>query len=101
MLCELSQQRRDGQILVGFAAEAGEGAVAYGRSKLERKGLDAVVVNDVAVPGIGFDSTENAVTIVTAEGDTTVAQASKETVARAILDMLVSQRTSSDVRVKR
>ena len=45
-----------GQVLVGFAAEHGEGAVAYGRDKLERKGLDAVVVNDIARPGIGFDA---------------------------------------------
>ena len=44
-------RRREGQLLVGFAAEHGDGALAYGRDKLERKGLDAVVVNDVAQPG--------------------------------------------------
>ena len=44
-----------GQTLVGFAAEHGDGAVAYGRDKLERKGLDAVVVNDIARADIGFD----------------------------------------------
>ena len=62
MLAELSARRRDGQTLVGFAAEAGDGAVAYGRDKLERKGLDAVVVNDIAAPGIGFDTPDNEVT---------------------------------------
>ena len=53
VLSELSAHRRDGQILVGFAAEAGEGAVAYGRGKLERKGLDAVVVNDIDADAAG------------------------------------------------
>jgi len=44
-------------------------AVAYGRDKLQRKGLDAVVVNDIARADIGFDAPENEVTIVTAEGE--------------------------------
>ena len=44
------------------------GAVEYGRGKLERKRLDAVVVNDISTPGIGFDAAENEVTIVTADG---------------------------------
>ena len=39
-------------------------AVAYGRGKLERKALDAIVVNDISLPGIGFDAPENEVTIV-------------------------------------
>ena len=44
-------RRRPGQLLVGFAAETGAGAIEYGRGKLERKGLDAVVVNDVGRAG--------------------------------------------------
>ena len=66
VLAALSERRRDGQLLVGFAAEHGDGAVAYGRGKLERKRLDAVVVNDIGRPGIGFDAPDNEVTIVTA-----------------------------------
>ena len=99
VLAGLSSRRRDGQTLVGFAAEAGEGAVAYGRGKLERKGLDAVVVNDIAAPGIGFDTPDNEVTIVTATGEAAVPKGRKEEVARAILDMVLRQRTSRDVRV--
>ena len=68
VLATLSARRRPGQLLVGFAAEHGEGAVAYGRDKLARKDLDAVVVNDVGAPGIGFDAAENEVTIVTPDG---------------------------------
>jgi phosphopantothenoylcysteine decarboxylase/phosphopantothenate--cysteine ligase len=101
VLAALSAARAPGQTLVGFAAEHGEGAVAYGRAKLERKGLDAVVVNDIGAPGIGFDTTENEVTIVTRDGDHHLPKAAKDDIARAILDMLLSLRSSSEVRVSR
>ena len=64
VLSALAARRRAGQVLVGFAAEHGDGAVDYGRGKLERKRLDAVVVNDISTPGIGFDSADNEVTIL-------------------------------------
>jgi phosphopantothenoylcysteine decarboxylase / phosphopantothenate---cysteine ligase len=86
ILSGLAAGRRAGQTLVGFAAEHGARAVAYGRDKLSRKGLDAVVVNDISQPGIGFDASDNEVTIVTAAGDRHVAKASKAEVAREILD---------------
>jgi phosphopantothenoylcysteine decarboxylase/phosphopantothenate--cysteine ligase len=47
--------------------------------------LDAVVVNDVSQPGIGFEATDNEVTIVTAAGDEAVPRGTKAEVARAIL----------------
>lgn len=93
VLVELSGRRRPGQTLVGFAAEHGDEAVVHAREKLTRKGLDAVVVNDVSQPGIAFDSAENAVTIVTAAGDRVVARAAKEQVADALLDDVVASRT--------
>src|SRR3954453_14180919 len=86
ILAGLAAGRRAGQTLVGFAAEHGAQAVHHGRDKLGRKGLDAVVVNDVSQPGIGFDSADNEVTIVPAAGERHVAKASKAEVARAILD---------------
>lgn len=92
VLSELSARRRDGQTLFGFAAEHGERALEYAHGKLERKGLDAVVLNDVSVPGIAFDATENAVTIVTRDGDQTVARAGKPQVADAILDAVLVRR---------
>lgn len=92
VLVELSGRRRPGQVLVGFAAEHGDQAVAHARGKLERKGLDAVVVNDVSQPGIAFDAPDNAVTIVTAAGDRVIARAAKEAVADAILDDVVAAR---------
>ena len=58
------RQAPDGSDPVGFAAEHGGDFVARARGKLERKGLDAIVVNDVSDPAIGFDSADNEVTIV-------------------------------------
>ena len=100
VLAALAERRRPGQVLVGFAAESGAGAVDYGRGKLERKGLDAVVVNDIAQPGIGFDTADNEVTIVTADGDQAVPRATKSEVARAILDMVLRLRSSRQSRVQ-
>src|SRR4051794_14443660 len=86
ILAGLAAGRRAGQTLVGFAAEHGAQALAHGRDKRAHKGLDVVVVNDVSQPGIGFDASDNEVTIVTAAGERHVAKASKAEVARAILD---------------
>ena len=78
VLSALAAGRRPGQVLVGFAAEHGEGAVAYGREKLERKGLDAIVVNDISRAGIGFDAADNEVTILTAAGRRAARRAGQE-----------------------
>jgi phosphopantothenoylcysteine decarboxylase / phosphopantothenate---cysteine ligase len=86
VLASLAEVRSAGQTLVGFAAEHGEGAVERGRGKLERKRLDAVVVNDISRTEIGFDAPDNEVTIVTATGERHVPLGSKESVAAAILD---------------
>lgn len=95
VLRELSAARRPGQTLVGFAAEHGPQALAYGREKLARKGLDAVVVNDVSQAGIGFDTAENEVAIVTAGGEEHVPRATKAEVARAILAVVDRLRSST------
>jgi phosphopantothenoylcysteine decarboxylase / phosphopantothenate---cysteine ligase len=90
ILAGLSARRRPDQVLVGFAAEFGAGnAVAYGRDKLARKGLEAVVVNDISRSDIGFDADANEVSILTAGGERHVARAAKSDVARAVLDTVV------------
>ena len=86
VLAVLAGQRVAGQIVVGFAAEHGPDAVSHGRSKLERKGLDAVVVNDISRPDIGFDVDHNQVVIVTADGERHVARGPKAEVADAVLE---------------
>ena len=97
VLASLAVERRPGQTLIGFAAEHGDGAVAEAREKLARKKLDAVVVNDVSDPAIGFDSPENEVVVVTAGGDARVPRAAKADIADAILDTLLSDRSSTKV----
>jgi phosphopantothenoylcysteine decarboxylase/phosphopantothenate--cysteine ligase len=102
VLAGLAARRREGQTLVGFAAEHGEGAIECARGKLTAKGLDAVVVNDISRGDIGFEVDANEVTIVTAGGARSpsaqqhVPRASKAQVAEAILDAV--QRLRADPR---
>ncbi len=95
VLASLAAARRAGQVLVGFAAETGDGAIAHGRGKLDRKGLDLVVVNDVARAGIGFDTPENEVTLVSAGGEEHVPRSAKADVAGAILSAVERLRSST------
>jgi phosphopantothenoylcysteine decarboxylase/phosphopantothenate--cysteine ligase len=99
VLAGLAARRRPDQTLVGFAAETGEGALAHGRAKLERKDVDAVVVNDVGRPDIGFDVGHNEVTIVTPGGERHVPRASKAEVARAVLEEVARLRAASPAEV--
>lgn len=97
VLAALAGRRREGQTLVGFAAEHGGDFVERARGKLRRKGLDAIVVNDVSDASIGFDSADNEVTIVEADGGHPLARASKEEIADAILDRVAELRQKSRV----
>jgi phosphopantothenoylcysteine decarboxylase/phosphopantothenate--cysteine ligase len=95
VLSGLAAARRPDQTLVGFAAEHGDGALAYGREKLARKGLDAIVVNDISRADIGFDAADNEVTIVTPGGERPLARAPKGDIAAAILDEVVRLRADA------
>jgi phosphopantothenoylcysteine decarboxylase/phosphopantothenate--cysteine ligase len=95
VLSEAAARRRPGQSVVGFAAEHGEEAVARAHAKLERKDLDAIVVNDVSRPGIGFDSAENEVTIVSATGERHVPRATKAEIAAELLDFVQELRAAA------
>jgi phosphopantothenoylcysteine decarboxylase/phosphopantothenate--cysteine ligase len=92
ILRALVNDRRPGQVLVGFAAEHGAQAVAYGRQKLAEKGIDAVVVNDISRSDIGFEADANEVVIVTAETERRVPRGPKEEVADVILDEVERRR---------
>jgi phosphopantothenoylcysteine decarboxylase/phosphopantothenate--cysteine ligase len=86
VIAGLAGGRTSEQTLVGFAAEHGANAVARAREKLERKGLDAIVFNDVSRSEIGFDSERNEVTIVERAGEHEVPLADKRAIADAVLD---------------
>jgi phosphopantothenoylcysteine decarboxylase / phosphopantothenate---cysteine ligase len=88
ILASLSAGRSEGQTIVGFAAEAAankEEAVERARGKLERKGADLIVLNDVSDPEIGFESERNAVTLIGREEETDISIASKDEIAESIL----------------
>ncbi|MEO8201491.1 MAG: bifunctional phosphopantothenoylcysteine decarboxylase/phosphopantothenate--cysteine ligase CoaBC [Gemmatimonadota bacterium] len=80
--------RKKGSVIVGFALETGD-AIVRARAKLERKGLDLIVVNDALEPGAGFEVETNRVTLI-ARGETPVELPlqSKRDVADAILDAI-------------
>jgi phosphopantothenoylcysteine decarboxylase/phosphopantothenate--cysteine ligase len=81
-----AQQPSNGRVVVGFAAETGEDGLERARRKRTVKKADLVVYNDVARSDVGFESPENEVVIVSAEGDRHVARAPKEQIAAEILD---------------
>lgn len=83
IVCELGARRFGGQVLVAFGAEHGADGLERKRRMLVEKNVDLVVYNDVAV---GFDGTDNEVTMVTADRDTHVPRASKSHIAEAVLD---------------
>lgn len=88
VLAELGAAKRPGQVLVGFAADEGDAGLARARQKLDRKRADLFVFNDVSCPGIGFDAPDNAVTLVSTDGERTVPRAPKDEIAAAVLDAI-------------
>lgn len=86
ILAQIAAIRSEGQTVVGFAAEHGGDAVGRARGKLERKGADLIVLNDVSDPTIGFESDQNAVTLVAATEEIEVPKTGKDAVSEAILD---------------
>ena len=95
ILASVAGGRRDGLLVVGFAAES-ERVVEHAREKLRRKNLDAIVANDITRDGAGFDSETNAVTIITAgrEAAVELPLLSKLEAAHEILDEVVRLRQS-------
>jgi phosphopantothenoylcysteine decarboxylase/phosphopantothenate--cysteine ligase len=93
ILAALGTRKRPGQTIVGFAAETDD-VEANARGKLDRKGADLVVANDVGAPGAGFEYDTNAVIIVSHTSTTNVALSDKREVARAVLDAVMQTRSN-------
>jgi phosphopantothenoylcysteine decarboxylase/phosphopantothenate--cysteine ligase len=89
VLLTLGEQRRPGQLLIGFAADHGERGLDRAREKLHNKNANLIVFNDVLRGDIGFDSTENEVVLVSAHGERRIEKAGKESIAAAVLDEAV------------
>ena len=86
VLAELGRRKHNGQILVGFAAEGGENGLERAKSKLANKNGNLFVYNDVSQPGVGFESEDNEIVLLSARGERKVGRRSKEECAVAILD---------------
>ena len=98
ILAELAGKKTN-QLIVGFAAET-ENVLENARKKLDKKSLDAIVVNDVSREGVGFDSERNAVTILTQEDVVEVPETTKWEVAQRVLDQVMKLRKRRPVAVK-
>jgi phosphopantothenoylcysteine decarboxylase/phosphopantothenate--cysteine ligase len=98
VLRELGASRRNGRLLVGFAADHGEGGLERAREKLANKRADLIVYNDVSRDDIGFDAAENEVVLVSAEGEQRIEKAAKERIAVAILDEVALRLERTDGR---
>lgn len=96
ILAEAARLRQPNQLIVGFAAETND-LLANARAKLIGKGLDMIVANDVSRADSGFDSDDNAVTILLRDDDTPIEipRASKADVANRILDETIKLRRKS------
>ncbi len=91
ILAEVVRARKPGTLVIGFAAET-ERPLEHARGKLERKGTDAIVLNNVSRAGIGFDSDRNAVTFLTATASHELPEMPKRALADRILDEVLALR---------
>jgi len=86
--------KRQDQLLIGFAAES-EDLLENARSKMARKGLDMIVVNDITAPGAGFASDTNVVKVLDPKGVIAELKGSKEAVADAIWEIATTRLPSA------
>lgn len=87
---EVGKRKRQGQILVGFAAESTE-VVENALSKLNKKNMDMIVANDITARGSGFESDTNSVTVICKTGRTSRLEGSKEEVAWGLWDIVEAE----------
>jgi phosphopantothenoylcysteine decarboxylase/phosphopantothenate--cysteine ligase len=93
ILAEVSKNRSNGLLVVGFAAETSD-VLGYARSKLENKGLDMVIANDITKKGAGFNADTNIATIISKSGEIDLPLMPKREMADRILDEVVRLRSA-------
>jgi len=91
VLSQVAASRANGMLVVGFAAET-ENVLDNAKEKLRSKKLDAIVANDVSRADAGFDSSTNAITIITNDRAVELPLMSKREAADRILDVIVALR---------
>ena len=87
----LGHSKKDGQVVIGFAAET-EKVIEYAATKLEKKKADAIIANDVSSSNIGFNADNHQVTILTKNGkQIPLPESSKDDLAIEIWRTLVTE----------
>ena len=92
----VTETHRPGTLVIAFAAET-DANVDRAREKMQAKGADAIVLNDVSQPGIGFDSDRNAAMFITRDAQVGIPEMPKREMADRILDQVVGLRAASRV----
>lgn len=96
ILAEVAAKRNPATLVIGFAAET-QDHLQHGRDKLLRKGADAIVLNDVGRPGVGFDSERNAATFLTQHTAIELPEMTKRDLAGRILDEIRALRRPTSI----
>jgi len=91
---EVGARKKDGQTLVGFAAET-DHVLEHAQQKLKRKNLDMIVANDVTQEGAGFNTDTNIAALITEDQVTQLPLQSKRALADKILDRILILRNQS------
>lgn len=90
VLAEVAVHAQRPRLVVGFAAET-DNVEGYARGKLDKKKLDLIAANRVGLPGIGFESDANALTIYWAGGERALGPAPKSELADRLLDLIAER----------
>lgn len=88
----LGKHKKPGQFLCGFSMET-ENMLENSRKKLEKKHLDMIAANNLKVPGAGFETTTNIITIITPDSVKELELMSKDDAAFRLLDEILSRRS--------
>lgn len=91
ILSDVALRRAPGTLVIGFAAET-EDLLPNARAKLLRKGIDAIVANNISAPHLGFESGDNAGIFLTHDTSTDIPATTKQAMAHRILDQIVPMR---------
>ena len=91
ILASVSENRHNGLLVVGFAAETND-VIGYARSKMEKKNLDLVIANDITKKGAGFNTDTNIAAIITRENEIDLPLMAKRELADRILDEMIKLR---------
>ncbi|MBJ7550424.1 bifunctional phosphopantothenoylcysteine decarboxylase/phosphopantothenate--cysteine ligase CoaBC [Marinomonas ostreistagni] len=92
VIATLSQENT-AKCMVGFAAET-QDVIAYAKSKLERKGLDLIIANDVSRTDIGFNNDENQVTVLSKDQQWTPPKESKSALAIELVELITQYQST-------